>query len=119
MRTTSLLRALFTLLFLMSSAPACMSTAAVQPADLRRPGRLRDMALKADHSSKVRLGPASGVRFLRDDGQYTPWVTASSLWTNHEGVFLRHSRRGTTLGPDKLEGIAWGSIRRAEVRNFE
>lgn len=96
-----------------------MSTGAVQPADLQRPGRLRDMTLKADHRSKVRLGPASGVRFLREDGHYTPWVSASSLWTNHEGVFLRHSKRGATLGPDRLEGVAWGNIVRAEVRNFD
>ncbi|HEU4412152.1 MAG TPA: hypothetical protein VFS43_43320 [Polyangiaceae bacterium] len=86
--------------------------------ELRWPGRRRDMAVRGFGRDSVRLGPSSSVRFLRADGLYTPWVSASSLWTNHQGVFLR--RRGPDGTPGAtLEGLAWGNIRQAELKNFE
>lgn len=90
----------------------------VPETELQRPGRRRDMAVQGVGRHSARLGPLSSVRFLRTDGLYTPWVSASDLWTSEQGVFLR--RRGPDGTPSaKHEGLAWSNISQAELKNFE
>jgi hypothetical protein len=123
----------FALLALLAPAAGCVSTAAVPASELRASGRAREAAVEAVappsarraaaraglERPRAKLGPASAVRFRRDDGYVTPWVSASSLWTNERGVFLRRPPAEGAPGPGTFEGIEWGHVLGAEVKNFE
>lgn len=119
MRSTPLLRSLLVVLSSCSLLTGCVSTATVPADELRAPGAGPGDTITTLAGSRARLGPSSAVRFLREDGRFTPWVSARSLWTNDRGVFLRHPAAKGTPDAETLEGIEWAKLRRAEVRNFE
>src|SRR5687768_1062902 len=69
---------------------ACTSTSSV-PAGSIAPlkGPSSDTAVLRDEDGEpIRLDANSSLRFLRTDGSWTPWRSASELWVSNEGILV-------------------------------
>lgn len=90
-------------------ALGCYSTSAVPAESLPQRGLSRPAAL-ATSDGAVKLDPNSRVRLLRLDGLYTPWVSASDLYIDANGISVHDDERN--------EGLAWAEVQGAEVENL-
>lgn len=81
---------------------------------LRRSGQDDGMVLHTTSLWRVRLSPASVIRFRDRVGLWTDWLDASALYVDEHGVFTDGEVRGA---PSRV-GWSWEDVAAAEVQSL-
>lgn len=80
-------------------------------------GKDGEVVVHDEHGETIKLDPNSEIRFVLRDGTTTDWFTVRDLHVNDDGVFKMHD--GPDGKPEVDEGVPWGSVARAEVKNLD
>jgi len=81
---------------------------------LRRSGQNDGVVLHTTSLWRVRLSPASAIRFRDRVGLWTDWIDASALYVDEHGVFTDGEVRGE---PSRV-GWRWEDVAAAEVQSL-